>query len=94
MPSDNHQADDDGFIRRDSMIERLLFMLLFLFLFAIAETLMWAIAIGQFIWMVFNKRPNDHMAEFGARLGVWLKRVAMYQSGVTDEKPFPWREID
>lgn len=86
---------DDGFVKRDSMGERFLYMLIFLFLFAIAETILWAMTLGQFLWMLFNQgRPNDNISEFGARLGVWLKRVAMYLSATTDEKPFPWREID
>ena len=87
--------DGDGFEKRDGMGARFLFMLLFLVLFAIAETILWAVAVLQFLWMLFNQgRPNDNIAEFGARLGVWMKRVTMYQSGATDEKPFPWREID
>lgn len=90
-----HHDDEDGFVKRDEIWERFLFMLLFLILFALAETLMWFMSLGQFLWMAFHKgQPNDNIAEFGARLGVWLKRVAMYQSGTTDEKPFPWREID
>ncbi len=92
---DEEAREGDGFVRRDAIWERFLFMALFLFLFAIGEILLWAVTIGQFVWMLFNRgRPNDNIAEFGARLGVWLKRVALYQSGTTDEKPFPWREID
>ena len=92
---DRHADDQDGFVHRDALWARLLYMILFLILFALAETLLWVISVGQFLWMAINQgQPNDNIAEFGARLGVWLKRVAMYQSGVTDEKPFPWREID
>ncbi len=95
MTDEQQDMEDDGFLKRDSMIERLVYMILFLFLFAIAEVMIWALAIGQFVWMLFNgSKPNDNIAEFGARLAVWLKRVTMYQSGATDEKPFPWREID
>ncbi len=90
--ADHH---DDGFIKRDSMFERFLYSLIFLVLFAIVETVLWVLTIGQFIWMLFNgARPNDNISEFGARLGVWTKRVALYLSATTDEKPFPWREID
>jgi hypothetical protein len=86
---------DDGFEKRDGMGARFVFMLFFLVLFAIAETILWFVTVVQFLWMLFNNgRPNHNIAEFGARLGVWLKRVSMYQAGVTDEKPFPWREID
>lgn len=86
--------DKDEFERRDSMWERLLFGLLLLFMFAVAETLLWAVTIAQFFWMVFAGRPNDHISEFGARLGVWVKRSVFYLSGTSEEKPFPWREID
>ncbi len=87
--------DEDGFVKRDSMGARFVYSLILLFLFALGETLLWAMTIGQFIWMLFNKgRPNDNISEFGARLGVWMKRVVMYLSATADEKPFPWREID
>jgi len=93
--SEREEGQDDGFVKRDGMGERFLYTIVFLVLFAIAETILWAMTIGQFLWMLVNQgRPNDNIAEFGARLGVWLKRVAMYLSGTTDEKPFPWREID
>ena len=89
-----HQ-DDDGFVQRDEIWQRFLYAILLLILFALVETLMWLMAAGQILWMLFNKnQANDNIAEFGARLGVWLKRAAMYLSGTTDEKPFPWREID
>lgn len=90
----NPEHDEDGFLKRDGRVERVIYMFVFLFLFAIAETLLWVLTIAQMLWMIVYGQPNDHVAEFGARLGVWLKRVALYQSGTTDEKPFPWREID
>ena len=89
-----HQ-DDDDFVKRDEIWERFLFSILLLVLFALVETLMWLMTAGQVLWMLFNKnQANDNIAEFGARLCVWLKRAAMYLSGTTDDKPFPWREID
>lgn len=91
----NDTDDQDGWEKRDHIWARGLFMLVFMFLVAIAQNILVAVAVIQFVWMLFNdKRPNDQIAEFGTRLGVWLKRVAAYQSGATDEKPFPWREID
>ncbi|WP_108259081.1 DUF4389 domain-containing protein [Mangrovicoccus ximenensis] len=88
-----HDSDDD-YLHRDGRFERILYMIVFLVLFAIGETLLWAVTVAQMIWVAVYGRPNDHVAEFGARLGVWIKRVVLYQSGATDEKPFPWREID
>ncbi len=85
---------DEDYLHRDGRFERIIYMVVFLILFAIGETLLWAVTAAQMIWVVVYGRPNDHVAEFGARLGVWIKRVVLYQSGTTDEKPFPWREID
>ena len=90
-----HEDDeDDGFERRDGTWERVVYMIVLMMLFWVAVNLFWFVALGQAIWTVVYRRPNDQIAEFGARLGVWLKRVALYVSGATDEKPFPWREID
>ncbi len=86
---------DDGFVKRDTMAERFFYSIVLMFLFAIGETILWAMTIGQFVWMLFHGgQPNDNVSEFGARLGVWMKRVVLYLSATTDEKPFPWREID
>lgn len=93
----NETGEDagDGFVKRDNWFARLLFSVLFLMLFAVAESLLWALTFIQLVWMLFSGfHPNHNIAEFGARLGVWLKRVTLYLSGTTDEKPFPWREID
>ncbi|MEM1361949.1 MAG: DUF4389 domain-containing protein [Pseudomonadota bacterium] len=87
--------EDDGFEKRDAIWERFIYGLILLILSAMAQNILWALAIIQFLWMIFNgSQANEHIAEFGARLGVWVKRAVMYLSGVTDEKPFPWREID
>ena len=85
---------EDGWEKRDEIWERFVFGIVFLILFAIGETLLWFVAIAQFLWMLISKAPNEDIAHFGARLGVWQKRVTFYLSGTTDEKPFPWREID
>ena len=85
---------EDDWVRRDAIWQRVLFVIVFLILFAIAETLLWLVAVAQALWMIFYGRPNHKVSEFGARLGVWMKRVALYLSGTTDDKPFPWAEID
>lgn len=86
--------DEDLYLPKDSRFERILHMIAFVFLLGIAKPIFWAMVIAQFVWTLIYGTPNDHIAEFGARLGVWVKRVILYMSGTTDEKPFPWREID
>jgi len=69
-----------------------LFMLVFAVLFRLAEIVLFVIALVQFFWMVFAKERNTALAEFGESLGRWLARVAAFQSGASEDKPFPWRK--
>ena len=67
-----------------------LIMILFAIFFGIAETLLFIAAVVQFLWMLFSKEPNSAVASFGTGLGKWLERVALFQTGASEELPFPW----
>ena len=71
--------------------ERGLLMLLFAIAFGLAQTVLNAIAIAQFLWLLFTREPNNHLVRFGNSLAIWLTDVARYQTCATDERPFPWR---
>ncbi len=67
-----------------------LFMVIFAVFFGLAETVLFILALVQFLWMLFAKERNEGIADFGASVGKWLGHVAEFQTGATDEKPFPW----
>ncbi len=69
-------------------------MLLFAILFGLAESILLIVALVQFLWMVFTKSRNELLVEFGHDMGVWMKDVSRFQSGASDDKPFPWRKWD
>lgn len=68
-----------------------LFMLVFIVLFAVAETLLSLLAVIQFFWLLFTKKPNPSLRKFGVSLGNWTLEVADFQSCATEDKPFPWK---
>lgn len=70
-----------------------LFMVIFAILFGIAEMLLLAFAVIQFFWMLFSKERNGFLADTGEKIGNWLRDVADFQTGATDEKPFPWQPL-
>jgi len=72
--------------------KRGLFMIAIAILFAISETLLFALAVVQFFWALFTGQPNDMLREFGASLGNWMRQAARYQSFESDERPFPWAD--
>lgn len=69
-----------------------LWMIVLALMFGLAETVLVVIAVVQFLWMLFAKEKNPMLADFGKDLGNWLSQVAEYQTGASDEKPFPWKK--
>jgi hypothetical protein len=76
---------------RSSVWKRGLIMLLLMFCFGIAQSVLYAIAVAQFLWMLIIGERNVPLAQFGGSLGLWLAETARFLSGDTEEKPFPWR---
>ena len=71
-----------------------LFMIILAILFGIAEMILVVFAVLQFLWLLFSKEKNDFLADTGETIGTWLREVARFQTGATEEKPFPWRSLD
>ncbi|MBL4646380.1 MAG: lipase [Hyphomicrobiales bacterium] len=69
-------------------------MLVFAFFFGIAEALLMVAAVVQFVWMGVTKERNQLIVDFGHSVGEWLKQVALFQSGASDDLPFPWAQWD
>lgn len=91
-PASGGQAVDQpvpGY-KRKSVWLRGLFMLLFMIFFEIGEWLLGIVAVLQFLWLLFDRAPNENIKRFGQSLSLWLQHTARYQACATDEKPFPW----
>ena len=69
-----------------------LWMLLLAMLFSLAGTILGVTAVIQFLWMLFAKEKNPLLTEFGDDLGKWLHDVVLFQSGASEQKPFPWKK--
>ena len=65
-------------------------MLIFAVLFGVAETVLLVLALLQFLWLLFAGERNRFIADFGEPLANWLAAVARFQTGRSDDKPFPW----
>jgi len=84
------EPSEKTYTAQPSVWMRGLFMLIFAAFFGLAETVLFVVALVQFLWMLFAKEKNKALADFGVSLGNWLAHVAAFQSGATDDKPFPW----
>lgn len=80
--------DDVG---RDNIWLRGLWMIVFAILIRFAGLVLGLATLFQWLWMLFNnKTPNEPVARFGDDLGDWYARAAEFQTGRTDDKPFPF----
>ncbi|AXI53842.1 DUF4389 domain-containing protein [Sulfitobacter sp. JL08] len=79
----------------DSMLMRLIYMLLIAVMISFAQTVLGLATIVQFVIMlVSNREPNARLAEFGTDLGIWIAKAARYQTAASQVKPWPWTELD
>ena len=67
-----------------------LFMVIHAVLFGVGQSLLLLAAVLQFLWLIFAKEKNENIADFGKDLADWLARVALFQTGSTEAKPFPF----
>ena len=86
------QFDPD---RRDSLWQRLIYMVLIWVMVQVALTVLGAATIVQFIFIATSKgTPNERLAEFGESLGIWVAKAARYLTAASEVKPWPWTELD
>lgn len=78
-------------LRNPETWKRGLVMLVFMFAFGIGQSILFLLALVQFVWLLFKQEHNRPLADFGNTLAIWLSEVASFLACATEEKPFPWR---
>ncbi len=77
--------------RRKTIWMRGLYMLIVFLLLELARAVLAVITLVQFIWMLVKGDKNTELSGFGRSLGRWYRAAVEFQTGETDEKPFPWQ---
>ena len=82
-------------VEKDSLVMRLVYMILIALMLSLAQTVLTVTTVIQFVIMVVQSgRPNERLADFGTDLGVWMAKAARFQTGASEVKPWPWTELD
>lgn len=68
------------------------FMVLMALIFQLCGTLLFVIAVLQFIIALVNAEPNARLLSFGRSLGIYLQQIAHYLTFATEEIPFPFSD--
>jgi hypothetical protein len=69
-----------------------LYMILFFFLYEIAEVVIGAVAVLQFLIVLFSGNRNGRMLQFGRQLSAYSYEVFLFQTFNTETKPFPFSD--
>lgn len=79
----------------ETLVLRLVWMLLIGLMISVAQTVLGVLALIQFVILLINRgAPNDRIAEVGQDIGIWVAKAASYQCARSEEKPWPWSELD
>ncbi|HKL68816.1 DUF4389 domain-containing protein [Salibaculum sp.] len=79
----------------ENLFTRLIYMIIIAIMLSFAGTIIGILAVIQFVLtLVNNKVPNDRAADFGTTMGMWVAKAARYQAFASEEKPWPWTELD
>lgn len=70
--------------------ERLVYTLLFVVAFNLAEFVLWTIAAIQFLFKLATGDPNARLRDFGQGLGTFIYEVVLFLTFKSDRKPFPF----
>lgn len=71
---------------------RLLFVILFAVLYSLAELILAAVIIMQFIVVLATGRRNERLLRLGNSLSIYAYQVWMFFTFNSDVKPYPFAE--
>ena len=71
---------------------RLLFILLFAAIYSVAEMVVVAVVVFQFLCVLFTGKRNDKVLSLGASLSSFAYQVFRYLTYNSDERPFPFAD--
>ena len=69
---------------------RLIHMIVLVIAFNIAELVIGAVVIFQFLSKLVTGKANEHLKVFGAQIGRYICRIIRFLTFETEDKPFPF----
>ncbi len=72
--------------------KRGLWMILMGLLYQLASTVLFCLAVIQFVLALFSDAPNPRLLAFGRSLGRFLGQIADFESFASEALPFPFSD--
>lgn len=67
-----------------------LYILLFIFIYSIAELVVYAVVVFQFLFSLFTGTRNEQLLVLGKNLSTFIYEVLQYITYTSDDKPYPF----
>ena len=92
MSEVNQEIDDkklEECIKDKNVWIRLLYMVLFTILYSIAEVVIFAVAVYQFLYVLFTGNKDEKILNLGKSLSAYVYQVLQFLTFNTESKPYP-----
>lgn len=91
-PSSQNGKPLEQNLKQRSTWRRLLFMLLFLFLWGVSRVVTAAVVLIQFLWVLFTGQTNEQLLKLGQGLATYSYQIVLYLTFNSDQRPFPFTD--
>lgn len=78
--------------QHESILLRILWMLLFIIVWQVAEVVLGVIVLVQLVYRLFYGAPSLSMMSFGDSLSQFLAQIGRFGTFNTDQKPWPFAD--
>ena len=78
--------------RYESLVLRVLWMLVFLLVWQVAQLVLGGLVLVQLIYRLVYGAPNRGLMNFGDSLSLYLAQIGRYGSFHTEQKPWPFAD--
>lgn len=79
-------------LQRESILLRILWMLVFVVVWQLAELLLGGVVLLQLGYRLFYGAPSGSLLAFGDSLSQYLAQIGRFGTFNTDEKPWPFAD--
>lgn len=69
-----------------------IYILIFVFAYSIAEIVLGAVVLMQFLFVLFTSEKNEKLLELGQSVSYYIYQVMTYLTFNNDERPFPFSD--
>lgn len=95
MPGRDPKPEQRALTVVENTGSRIIFSVIIWIMMGFASTIIGVLAILQGVILLTNgKRRNARIADFGTDIGIWFAKATRYITADSEDKPWPWTELD